>query len=121
MCNRTDCYGSFCGPLSRSVCRERDMIDAIFWWVGCVVCAGGAIVGIIFVLWLFAAVALEFIRCATFHYLRGYVYLYVRFRRFVQHWEVKTSDLCECCKGSGVKQSHVDAVLAKIPKKENVK
>lgn len=97
------------------------MTDVIFWWVGCFVCVGGSIVGTIFVLWLFAEVALEFIRGATFHYLREYVYLYVRFRRFVQHREVKTSDMCECCNGSGMKQIYVDAVLANIPKKENVK
>lgn len=27
MCSRTDCYGSWAGPLACSVCRERDMSE----------------------------------------------------------------------------------------------
>lgn len=97
------------------------MLDVIFWWVGCVVCAGGAIVCSVFVLWFLAAMALKFVRGATFHYLREYIYLYVRFRHFVQHIEIRTSEMCECCKGSGVKQRHVDAILESIPQKQAAK
>ena len=92
-----------------------EIIDIIFWWVGAIICAFGVAVFIYYC----AYFCLELCRLVcmreTLHYLRQYVHLYIRFRRFVQkRGETNVNDLCPHCKGSGVTEKRIEEVREQI-------
>lgn len=96
-----------------------EIIDQACWWVGAIICACGAAVFI----YCCAYFCLELCRIVcmrgTLHYLRQYVHLYIRFRRFVhKRGETNVNDLCPHCKGSGVTASCVDKVRKQIKEAE---
>ena len=93
-----------------------EIIDQVFWWVGAIICACGVAVFIYYCAYFCLDLCRLVCMRETLHYLRQYIHLYIRFRRFVESRPVSSSDICPHCKGSGVTKEHTDLTLDYIDK-----
>lgn len=92
------------------------IIDQIFWWAGAMICACGAAVFIYYCAYFCLELCKLVWMRRTLSYLRQYIHLYIRFRRFVESRPVRTDDICPHCNGTGVTESCAEEVRGWINK-----
>lgn len=92
------------------------IIDQVFWWVGVIICACGVAVFVYYCAYFCLKLCRLISMRETLHYIRQYIHLYIRFRRFVQSRPVCANDICPHCKGSGVTEVYSDLLIDNINK-----
>ena len=97
-----------------------DIIDQVFWWVGAIICGCGVVVFVYYCSYFFLELCKLVWMRRTFHYLRQYIHLYIRFRRFVESRPIRTADICPHCNGTGVTEACAKEVRDMINKEIGV-